>query len=302
MTTTSLVERIEAYVSANARPLDVARFQHALKGADVEPVVEELSKFQNSDGGFGHGLEADLRLPESSPICTWVGLEILIELGIAIETGIVQRALNYLQATFNVEAGRWMPVEAIVNDHPHAGWFHFEQEKGGTPIHQNPWNPTAALTGFLWHYDASAPTTPAELTEGAITYLRELAETDMEMHELAVMIRLASLAPQPYSSDLQRLTLAAVQRIVETDPVEWSGYGPQPLNFVSGPEHFLYPALSEHVGANLDYWIESLKGDGSWELPYQWYRDDEVFARLKPELTAAFALQRAIKLRAFDRL
>ena len=302
MTDASQLEQITRYVHEHARPLDRARFQHALADAQAQNVVDELLHFQNEDGGFGHGLEADLRLPASSPICTWVGLQRLIEVDVGLETGIVQRALNYLQATYDVSAGRWLPVDRSVNDHPHAAWWHYDEEKGGTPIHESPWNPTAALTAFMWHYDASGPDSPAELTERAIAYLRQQADTKVEMHELAVLVQLAALAPQPYATDLQNLTLAAAEGVVQTDPAQWSSYDAQPLTFVQSPQHYLYSPLRVHVEANLGYWLETLNADGSWDLPYQWYRDDEVFQRLKPELTAVFTVQRAIQLRAFKRL
>lgn len=296
------LHRIKDFVTANARALDKARFQHHLLGAGTDPVLNELIDFQNEDGGFGHGLESDLRLPDSSPICTWVALTRLVELGVEGVSDLVQRALAYLTVSYDTRARGWPPVSSTVNDHPHAAWWHFDAEKGGTSIHASPWNPTAALVGFLWHFGNPGPHSRTRMTERAGDYLRENADTDMEMHELSALIQLAELAPEPHRQDLQTLTTAAVDRIVERDPQEFSGYGAQPLVFISGPEHFLYAGLREHVEANLDDWMQTLKEDGSWQLPYQWYRDEEVFESLRPQITAAFVVNRAIILRAFGRL
>jgi|GEM_PF-6126280 hypothetical protein len=52
------------------------------------------------------------------------------------------------------------------------------------------------------------------------------------------------------------------------------------------PQHYLLSPRHAHVEANLGYWLETLNADGRWNL----------------ELTAAFTVQRAIQLRAFERL
>lgn len=296
------LDRLEAYVTANARPLDVARFRHALLGADVESVLTELDAYQNDDGGFGHGLESDLRLPDSSPICTWAGLTTLVELGVDATSNRVQRALGYLADTYQESARGWPPVGVAVNDHPHAVWWDFDEAKGGTFFLQTPWNPTAAHVGFLWHYRHEGPWSLPDLTAEAIAYLQQKTDEDVEWHEIRTLIQLAELAPEPQAAELRTLTAAAVHRVVETDSAEWSGYGPQPLAFVSGPEHYLHEGLREPTAANLDYWMETLQEDGSWNLSYQWHRDEEVFESLKPQLTASFAVGRAIILRAFGRL
>ncbi|MBT3344117.1 MAG: hypothetical protein HN712_01210 [Gemmatimonadetes bacterium] len=299
---TTALGRIETFVADNARALDVARFRHHLLGDSVDSVIAELARFQNEDGGFGHGLESDLRLPDSSPICTWVGLTQLVELGVDGESDLVQRALAYLTVTYQARTHGWPPVGAAVNDHPHGAWWDFDVEKGGTFFLDTPWNPTAALVGFMWHYGNPGPPSRTHQTDRAITYLRDRSDTDIEWHELNTLIQLASHAPEPQRQELQTLTAAAVDRVVERDPEEWSGYGPQPLNFVSGPEHYLYAGLREHVEANLDDWMETLQEDGAWVLSYKWQRDEEAFERLRPEITASFAIHRAIILRAFGRL
>lgn len=297
-----MLDRIEAYVTANGRALDIARFHHAVHGATSSSVVEALAAFQNDDGGFGHGLEPDLRLPASSATCTWAALGHLERVGIDARGPMVMRALDYLRNTFDIDAGRWMPVSDAVNDHPHGAWWHFEADKGGTHIHQTPWNPTAGVVGYLWHFGFTGAPDLVELTTRATAYLQAQADTDLEMHELRCLVQLAQLAPAPHAAPLRDLALAAVERIVEGKRAEWEGYGPQPLLFLDGPASFLYEPLRDVVDANLDYHLETLGDDGAWVLPYQWYRDEEAFERLKPELTASYTVHRVSVLRAFGRL
>ena len=70
----------ERFVLANARLLDRHRTALVLHDAPAEPVLAALRAYRNPDGGFGHGLEPDVRAPESEPSATLHALEMLHEL------------------------------------------------------------------------------------------------------------------------------------------------------------------------------------------------------------------------------
>ena len=67
------------FVLANARLLDTHRAAHAFDGASREPVLATLAAYRNADGGFGHGLEPDIRAPHSETTSTLHALEVLAE-------------------------------------------------------------------------------------------------------------------------------------------------------------------------------------------------------------------------------
>ena len=50
------IAKAEKYIGKHCRPLELARFNYLFKNDAAERVVEELKKFQNTDGGFGNGL------------------------------------------------------------------------------------------------------------------------------------------------------------------------------------------------------------------------------------------------------
>ncbi len=69
--------RARAFVFEYGRPLERARFLYALEGGDAQKLCStNWRPSENEDGGFGHGLESDLRLPDSSVLATTVGLQI----------------------------------------------------------------------------------------------------------------------------------------------------------------------------------------------------------------------------------
>src|SRR5579859_7912749 len=73
----------EHFIWSAARLVDRHRYALLFADGPAEPVVEALRGYRNPDGGFGHGLEPDLRGPGSQPTPTLYALEILNEAGAA---------------------------------------------------------------------------------------------------------------------------------------------------------------------------------------------------------------------------
>jgi hypothetical protein len=56
-----------SFMATHARVLDRRRFQVLLEDGDLSAVLGALEAYRNPDGGYGWGLEADLRSTESQP-------------------------------------------------------------------------------------------------------------------------------------------------------------------------------------------------------------------------------------------
>jgi hypothetical protein len=56
-----------SFMAAHARQLDRRRFDLLLGESEPEAVLTALEAYRNPDGGYGWGLEPDLRAPESQP-------------------------------------------------------------------------------------------------------------------------------------------------------------------------------------------------------------------------------------------
>jgi hypothetical protein len=57
----------EAFLAAHARVLDRRRYRLLVGEADPRSVLAAVDAYRNPDGGYGWGLEPDLRSPESQP-------------------------------------------------------------------------------------------------------------------------------------------------------------------------------------------------------------------------------------------
>jgi hypothetical protein len=71
-----------SFLAVHGRILDRRRFEFLVGSADTaDGVLAALNGYRNADGGFGWGIEPDLRSPESQPLGAMHALEVLAEIG-----------------------------------------------------------------------------------------------------------------------------------------------------------------------------------------------------------------------------
>jgi hypothetical protein len=68
-----------SFMATNARILDRRRFHHLHADRDPDAVIAALEAYRNLDGGYGWGLEPDLRSAESQPVAAFHAFEVLAE-------------------------------------------------------------------------------------------------------------------------------------------------------------------------------------------------------------------------------
>ncbi len=296
--------KAKAFLRAKARPLEQARHAFHFETACAAEVLEQLGAYQNLDGGFGHALEPDLRMPDSSAVATSVGLQILREVGASSEEEIVQRAVSYLLDTYDESARVWAIIPPEANDHPHAGWWTYTDSNAGD------WggylaNPRAEIVGYLWQYGSLVPDgMAAELTAAVLADL-ETRSDEIEMHEALCVVRLAETRELPSADRTRLLHLLrpVLRRLVVTSPDGWARYGLQPVDVVGTPESPLASGMGEALARNLDYVIAAQTPDGSWRPTWSWgdaYPEDWALAEV--EASGIVTLRALLTLRAHGRL
>ena len=111
----------EHFIWSAARLVDRHRYAMLFADGPAEAVVEALRGYRNSDGGFGHALEPDLRCPSSQPAPTLYALEILGEAG-AADNELARGARAWIAQVAEPDGG----VPSVLpgfEDYPHAPWF-----------------------------------------------------------------------------------------------------------------------------------------------------------------------------------
>src|SRR5262249_19886330 len=111
----------EQFIWANARLLERHRLTMLLHDAPAEPLLRALRAYRNDDGGFGQGLEPDVRAPGSEPVAAFAALELLSEAG-ALSDPMTAGIAAWV-ATIAHEDGGLSNVMPASADYPHARWM-----------------------------------------------------------------------------------------------------------------------------------------------------------------------------------
>ncbi len=296
-------ERGLSFVGAQGRALDRALLAYYFEDGSAEGVFAALASYQNDDGGFGHGLEPDLRTPASSVIATTVAFQHFRSLGAPAVHPVVRKAIAYLRNAYDASRQVWPIIPPEVENAPHAPWWDYagsEAGFGGFLV-----NPRVEIVGYLHDYSAAVPAELLEtLTAAVFEHLDSLPD-EMEMHDLICFVSLAETAALP-QSDRDRIW-QKVARAAETgmarEPAQLTGYVLRPLYVVSTPESPLADRFAEEVSMNLDFEIEQQGPDGAWMPSFSWGdQHPEAWQVAKQEWQARITLKNLRILRDFGRI
>ncbi len=102
------------FMATHARVLDRRRFELQNGGTDASAPLAALDGYRNSDGGYGWGLEADLRSPESQPGAAAHAFEVFED--IAPATALQAAALcDWLDSISLPDGGLPMALPSSIN-------------------------------------------------------------------------------------------------------------------------------------------------------------------------------------------
>ena len=164
-------------------------FEYHFFNGSSEEVLKNLKKFQNEDGGFGHGLEPDFMLPDSSAMASTIAFQILDEIG-EKNNKMAHSAIEFYETTFDQNRNGWWAVPPQVNDHPHAPWWAYDKQEKWTAIDNHWGNPSSEIIGILYEYRSQLQLLDIEHLLGyAIDHFKGLNEYGSE-HEIYCYLRM----------------------------------------------------------------------------------------------------------------
>ena len=258
--------RAREWLKSEGRGIDLA-YTSWISGGSATVIVNELLKFQNNDGGFGHALEPDVRLSGSSVLATSVALQHASRLDLAASHPVVSGAMQYLSSSFDAATGLWKLVPDHVDDAPHAPWWGPRKPGDGQL------NPRAELLAYYWRWGSEGiGEKTLDVLTSAVASLIPTSE-ELEMHEILTIDRLVSEPglPDHIREGIEATFRTAVVDRIGTDPSGWVGYGIAPLSIVKSPNHRLADELSSSIEIQLDQIEASQQVDGSWIPPWSWF-------------------------------
>lgn len=288
-------EKARAFMKSEARPLERALFEYEFENGSARRVLEELKTFQNEDGGFGHGLESDVRCTESSAYATTIAFQTLSVLN-ETDTDMVDKALNYLVRTYQSEQKGWEIIPRAAEEAPRAFWW----EYGAFNDHWG--NPNAEIAGYLIDYRMKLSDEWVNtVVDEAIRYLQEKSDL-AEMHEMLCYVRLADRLTHEQYQQIESKLDQFISNCVIANPEEREGYCAVPLQVLQSPNSRYYERFATYIPTDLDTLIEQQGEDGAWAPNWAWGRYEEQWQQAKTEWKGVITLNNLRVLRNFERL
>lgn len=295
-------DRIRVWMLRNARPIDLARWKYHFEEGPIHEVMTCLSAYQNSDGGFGHALEADSWNPYSTPVQTAAAVGILKESGFQDRRdGLVNAILSYLDSESGFREGRWENVAQSNDSYPHAPWWSYQSGSKEREM----FNPTATLTGFILLF--------AERNSGlfkrgivlADELINEfLGDPKIDMHPLICIQDLLEDITKARVENLVRYEEAAEKfneraaELILSDKDNWGGYCTYPSHFVKSKGDEVDRRLGDLSIKEAEWLVNRRNEDGVWDISWNWEGYPKEFAISENWWKGSLAVKNCMFLRS----
>lgn len=283
------------FIQKNARTVDRALFEHHFERGSVDAVLEELRRYQNSDGGFGNAIEPDLRLKGSSPFASSVGLQYCVDIGLKADSPVIQSVMEYLLSTYDSEHDYWTPTFMDVNEEPHAPWWHLAEI---APPEDSKWpNPSAELIGYLHRYSQLVPQDLLnQMNRRALVNL-ESSETIEGLYSVMCWERAYRSLPEP----LRSMTLDKIDRTFRTlGPLTPEMLGEIRVSWIARTQDSILMIRPGNVYWLLEQEIGRQADDGGWWPAWKWGQYEDVWPIAEKEWAGKITVDCLTTLKAFD--
>ena len=261
------------YILENARPLELAIHKYYFENKSNQVVVDELSKFQNTDGGFGNALEPDFFNPNSSPIATNDAISTLCRVNaLDRESDILKGIVRYLAShdSFDEDKKRWLFAIDSNKDYPHAIWW--EKKDDGI----SKFNPSVSLAAFMVCY-GNRTSLYEEIIKEGFEHLQiggEISGDDINCYLLAYELLAAISISNIVDLDaFKDLLCKAIKNCICKDTSKYGvEYVPMPSVIFAGRYlDFITPEIKPLIAAEKDILGKLQKEDGGFDITWKWY-------------------------------
>ncbi|WP_455358896.1 hypothetical protein [Streptomyces sp. SYSU K21746] len=291
----SPLARAEQFIWLTARVLEQRRFAYHFLGGGADAVETALDAYLVDDGGYGHGLEPDLRGPVSQPLHTAHALRVLDSIG-RCGGQRVERVCRYLTSVSTPD-GALPALHPSLRGYPSAPFI---------PVVDDPPSEllaTGPVVGLLhrnqvWH---------AWLFR-ATDFCWAAVESLEKSHPYEIQAAVAFLDGVPDRSRARAAAdrlgrLVREQGLAVLDPGRRAEY-PVPPGYAPGEHHFPYDFArrpeslargwftDEEMARSLDFLASGQREDGGWPISWrEWAAGPALEARPMVTIEALLTLR-----------
>jgi len=295
-------DRAALFVKNHARAIDRCLFAYHFEHGPAGDVLDALRAYQNPDGGFGHAIEPDFRLPSSSPMATSVGLQTCLAVGAPPDHPILQAAVTYLVNTYQTDGDYWPALPLEVNDHPHAFWW--GREDVSAPPESAWANPTAELVGYLHYARKGVP--PSLLTRASERARQNLESgvafggEQLSFYQLLTWERATAFLPEGLANDARDRILTAYRSL---RPLTQEKLAELPvIALLDFREPVAVQAFPDEIDPLLDNIIQTQAEDGAWWPAWHWGQYEDMWEVAKKEWAGRITVDCLHTLKNFGKL
>lgn len=268
-----------------SRKLEYYLLLSFLEDTDQE-IVNELKKYQNDDGGFGHGLEPDIRLPFSNVASTDIAIYALdFVKDFFVKEEMIQRIVNYYENCFDYDIKSWTIVPQTVDDFPRAVWWNFSNVNSFTYGNPNP-----EIIGFL--YQNRRYLTKIDIVaqiNKVIEYINNQFEKEADMHNIQSVLQFYKRMDKDVKNVIKTVLQRVIDAELEKSKDHWDEYAFEPY-LVASIDKMLLSNHLDQLSSNFDNLLQKLN-NGLIEPKWQWYQFDDVFEEIKHEWSGLLTLK-----------
>jgi hypothetical protein len=259
------------FLAGHARLLDRRRYELFFEDANAELVLAALRAYRNPDGGYGHGLEPDLRAAESQPAAAWHAFEVFADVAPVVAPGAVELC-DWLDAIALPDGG--LPFALPIEDPSGCAPFWAQADPQAFSLQI-----TALVAAYAHRVAAHDPAVAGHpwLTRATSRCLAavDALETAPEAYVLAFAVKLLDAVHG--RNEAAPGLLARLGEYVPRDgrlgvtgglPDEALG----PLDIAPEPDRPARALLDEAaVAADLERLAEEQEDDGGWTVDFESY-------------------------------
>lgn len=251
---TEMLHAAHHFMMREARLLDRHRFAYHFQAGPVAPIRASLEAYRNVDGGYGNGLDPDLRGHGSQPRSVKFALTVLDELG-DIPRPTADHIATYLTSITRPDGGvpRVLPGARHTESAP---WWRESEEFGGAL------SPTATIAGLLHKHHIAH-----RWRDRATAFVWSTIE-DLRWIHPGDAIAVCDFLTHTPDQNRARTALTRLTPMIRAE-IEFAPSAPghlhKPLDLAPHPAHIAAGIFTDNeIAAHLDGLIGAQQEDGGW--------------------------------------
>jgi len=245
------IDRARAFVYGNGALWERALFGWLFDGRPLAHVHRCLLGYKNDDGGWGHGLEHDLKCPDSNPLALEFLLSVNRDTGLPI-AALLEGTVAWVEANRAPDGSLGNP--STTRDYPLAPWW---QDQGGQTIPD-------AITGNLTRLGLGSPDLAASTRRWvqanvSLESIRANTWLFMAYHSVDYFLNVTDFP------DVEQYRQATLDNVIACAQAAPEAQTYVLFQFAPTPESVVAQALPEGLlTQKLDYLAETQREDGGW--------------------------------------